>query len=361
MLRNSPGVLLVASLLALGCRSKSADEPPPPLPRAAPEPPKPVSPTLLARLPTDDSGSGPHDIAVDSTNVYVTWQDWKNEKDDLPAKIIQIPLAGGPPKELATRQHGGQSIVATNNGLFWLVAGPESAVTKGSVMRILLKGGRPTSVAKAFVASDAALVADEENLYFGDYGSANEAQLFKMPISGGKRQVLVPKTDDSIVTLAVDKANAYWVTIKAIMKVPLSGGAAVELVKEKVSKSDVWGLASDGTHLYWTDRNNDGLANHQPDENQFPSAVRRVPVSGGPVETVADHLRYRPFGIAVDSTNVYWVINADHRGAIMRTSKSGGTPTILVDGQRSPAYLALDANYVYWCNIGDGLVARIPK
>ena len=177
-----------------------------------------------------------------------------------------------------------------------------------------------------------------------------------------KRQLLVSKAEvQDISTLAVDKANAYWVAVNKIMKSPLTGGPSVELVSSVGSKSNIWGLASDGTQLYWTDRNNEGLANHQPDENQSPSAVRRVSVNGGPVETVADHLRYRPWGIAVDATNVYWIINAEHRGAIMKASKAGGSPITLVDWQKSPVHLALDANYIYWCNSSDGLVARIPK
>ncbi len=347
--------VMAALLNLVECKSSNSDSsPPPPLPRAAPAPAKPKDPMVLANLAVNDNGSGPSDIAVDSSNVYVTEQDWKSE-ENLPTKVISIPLQGGSPKVLASKQHAGQSVVATKNGLFWIVAGSGDKTFQGSVVKLALAGGRWIPVAKAFVASVAALVADDEYLYFGDMVS-DDGVLFKMPISGGKREQIAKTGVQDLSAIAVNKTNAYWVSINAIMKAPLSGGPPVELVKTYGSKGNIWGMASDGTYLYWTDRNN-------PAGSEAPTgaAVRRVAITGGPVESVATGLPGRPWGIAVDSTHVYWVINAERASSLMQISKAGGPASVLVAGQNSPAHLTLDSNYVYWCNSGDGKVARVPK
>lgn len=346
------GVRLVAALVMFaGCNSKRAEPTPVVTATApnlsAPALEKPRTPIVLAQL----KGSPKH-IALDSKAVYVTEQDWND--DNLPTNIVRIPLDGSKSTVLATKQRNGQSIVATKDALYWLASGDVDKNIPDAVMKLPLVGGAPKNVGKAFVFSDGALVADATHLYFGDYRN-KKAILMKLAMAGGKAEEIAASGNDSIAVLAVDSTNAYWVSLGYILKAPLAGGAATELVKN-TGVGNVWGLASDGKHLYWTDWNN-----YRSDDANT-GAVRRIPVGGGAVETIASGLRGRPWDIATDATHVYWVINAEKNGGVMRAAKTGGPTSVVVGGQSSPVHLALDENYVYWANAsGDRAVGKAPK
>lgn len=344
-------LVVVMLVMFAGCNSKRA-EPTPVVTATAPNSPapaleKPRTPIVLAQL----TGSPKH-IAVDANAVYVTEHDWN--ADNLPTKIVRIPLDGSKSTVLATNQHNGQSIVATKDALFWLVSGDVDKNIPDAVVKQLLTGGPPKNISKVFVFSDAALVADATHLYFGDNRN-DKAVLMKLAISGGKAEEIAASSFDSIAVLAVDSTNAYWVSLGDILKAPLAGGAATVLVKN-TGLGNVWGLASDGKHLYWTDRNN-----YRSDDANT-GAVRRIPVTGGAIETIASGLRGRPWDIATDATHVYWVINAEKNGGVMRAAKTGGPASVVVGGQSSPVHLALDEDYVYWANAGgDQAVGKAPK
>lgn len=352
---NRKIVVACVGLLAIfavfpGCESKGTSPTnavPSGIVTPAPVTEKARTPIVLAHLKGD-----PSDIAVDTNAVYVTEQDW--EKDDLPTKIVRIPLDGSNSTVLAAKQRNGQSIVPTKDALFWIAGGDTDKNIPDAVMRLPLAGGKPTTVGKTFVFSEAALVADATYLYFGDYREKT-ARLMKLPIAGGNAQEVSAYGNDSISVLAVDATSAYWVSLGAIVKAPLGGGPVTVLVKD-TGVGNVWGLASDGNHLYWTDRNN------YKNDDANTGAVRRIPVAGGTVETIASGLRGRPWGIATDATHIYWVINAERGGGIMRAPKAGGPASVVVGGQSAPTNLALDGTYVYWANAsGDRAVGKATK
>lgn len=335
----------------VGCESKGASATAPsvsaPPTMLAPAPEKARTPILLAQL----NGEPVH-IAVDAAAVYVTEQD--GDKDHVPTNIVRIPLNGGKPTVLAANQRAAQSIVAAKDALFWIVSGDVDRNIADAVMRVPVAGGKPSKVGKTFVASEAALVADATYLYFGDY-HATTGRLMRLPIAGGTAQEIAAYGEDTVSVLAVDAISAYWVSLGAIVKAPIGGGPVTVLVKD-AGVGNVWGLASDGSHLYWTDR-----GNYRSDDANT-GAVRRIPVGGGIVETVASGLRGRPWGIATDATHVFWVINAERGGGIMRAPKAGGPASVVVGRQFSPVHLALDATHVYWANAsGDKAVSKAPK
>ena len=59
-------------------------------------------------------------------------------------------------------------------------------------------------------------------------------------------------------------------------------------------------------------------------------------------------------GVAVDSTNVYWVNAGDFTGSlggtVMKMPLGGGIPTTLASGQAKPLKVAVDSTSVYWTN-----------
>lgn len=344
---------IVFSFIALAC-TREEETPPNPSSsptRARPMPARPRerprTPTVLARLK-----GHPKDLAVDDKAVYVTEEDWE-ASDDTQSSIVRIPLDGGEPTALATRQRGGQSVVVAKDFLYWIRAGNGDLNIPDPVVRLPVRGGKQTIVASTFLFADAALVTDGIYLYFGQLAERN-GHLMRLAIGGGKAERVATYGNDEISVIAVDQANAFWLSLTTIVKAPVTGGPVTELVKD-TGVGNVWGMATDGRHLYFTDRNN------WRSDAARTGAIRRIRIDGGSVETLARGLPGRPWGIAVDDTHVYAVINMEPDGGIVRLSKEGGPASVFVSGQASPVHLATDRHYVYWCNASDGIVAKAPK
>jgi len=68
---------------------------------------------------------------------------------------------------------------------------------------------------------------------------------------------------------------------------------------------------------------------------------------GWTIVTLADS-QYSPWGIAVDSTHVFWA-NSE-AGEIKRVAKSGGTVDLLASNQDDPTGVNVIDNHVYWSN-----------
>ena len=70
----------------------------------------------------------------------------------------------------------------------------------------------------------------------------------------------------------------------------------------------------------------------------------------------------RPMGIAIDSTNVYWVNQGvGNQGSVMKMPLFGGTPVSLATGEPYPQEIAVDGTYVYWDNfVYAGSVVKVP-
>jgi hypothetical protein len=63
-------------------------------------------------------------------------------------------------------------------------------------------------------------------------------------------------------------------------------------------------------------------------------------------------------GLAFDETYVYWA-DSTTVGTIMQVPKVGGTATVIAH-DRQPLAVAVDANNVYWSDVG-GNIVRIAK
>jgi hypothetical protein len=66
-----------------------------------------------------------------------------------------------------------------------------------------------------------------------------------------------------------------------------------------------------------------------------------------------------PEDIGVDAQNVYWTDLGD--GSVRAVPKAGGAVVTLATGQAQPRRLALDGSYVYWANHLGGAIMRAPK
>jgi hypothetical protein len=101
-------------------------------------------------------------------------------------------------------------------------------------------------------------------------------------------------------------------------------------------------LALDATHVYWTDAS---------------SAVLRVPLTGGSVQTIAQG-QATPYGLAVAAGYVYWSNNLG--AAIMRAPSDGSGSPQTVASASQPYDIAVHQGSVYWIDGSDAHVWTAP-
>jgi len=95
----------------------------------------------------------------------------------------------------------------------------------------------------------------------------------------------------------------------------------------------------DATHAYFTD---------------WTGSVRRVPLEGGAVETIA-RLEYA-YQLVLDDDAVY----ASGGGSLLAIPKRGGEPKVLAKGKGIDG-VALGGEYVYWAEMNGNAIWKTPK
>lgn len=155
-------------------------------------------------------------------------------------------------------------------------------------------------------------------------------------------QLFAPR--EGSVTLAADEFDLFYLTgPQSFARRPIAGGPSVDLA---VADSTLMQLASDATHVYWT---------------ELDGNVRGVAKAGG-ARFDAGYVFGNPSDIAVDSTHIYWVF--PEFGQVAMAPKPSGAATHISD-QSSPRAVTADGKYVYWVNAGGpgaaGELVRAPR
>lgn len=185
--------------------------------------------------------------------------------------------------------------------------------------------------------------------------------------------------------VAVDGANVYWGTTaevigsgvfgaSAVMKVSVAGGEPVML-----APSSAYGIATDGNSVYWSGAGayKVGVDGGTPEllSSAFTNdnivlgptglfgtagddALVGVPTSGGSTTTYTAGSGQNTYGLAADSTAVYWS-NFDGTAAILKTPVDGGASIALATGHVVFGVVS-DATYVYWAEMSDGTIMKVP-
>ncbi|MGE0870481.1 MAG: hypothetical protein AB7P03_18095 [Kofleriaceae bacterium] len=130
--------------------------------------------------------------------------------------------------------------------------------------------------------------------------------------------------------LALDDVHVYWAANDFVMRRAKSLAGGEEIVA--AGQGDAFGVAVDGTHVYWTDVTSGTI-------------MRRLKSLAAPAEVVADG-QSQPRWVVVDATHVYWA----SKQSVTRRPKSLATPaeTIATEGPNSIEALAVDDTHVYW-------------
>jgi len=197
-------------------------------------------------------------------------------------------------------------------------------------------GGTPVRVA---TGSAAYIVADDGFVYWTD-----GAGIYSAPVEGGTGSLLAT---GNIGRLALDELGAlYWVLVRDFQ----GGKGSLHRMQNRTDaviasgQNQNFGVAVDATHAYFTCSSSDGA----------DQAIRRVPRTGGSVETVVA-TSAQPLAVRVDPQNVYF---RDLNGVVWSRSKSGGTLRQLSSPNGSNAFISnteLDVNAsVVWWIWGDG-------
>lgn len=138
--------------------------------------------------------------------------------------------------------------------------------------------------------------------------------------------------------LVVVGDSLYWATLEAIFRQGLGDSGRPEHV---IDARDVSALASDGTHLFWTERRTLG-------------AVRTCSVDGcaGSARDLAAG-EIMATSLAVDDSGVYWTTTPEGRGAVRRADKDGANVGTLASGEEFPRFAVTDRDHVYWLSTCD--------
>jgi len=219
----------------------------------------------------------------------------------------------------------------------------------GSLMRVALEGGAPeVLVSDLFLPG--ALAVDAHNAY---WLADLESRLKSVPLAGGS-PVSVATTGQARA-LAIDATSAYWLNFdtttltSAVMKAPLGGGAGVELA---VAQGIQGSLAVDLTSVYWSEVDTLGTA-----------FLKKVSIDGGPVTTLLSTPAFSSSAgvIALDPTNVYFGgATMDGNNGLLKVPLTGGAPIAIAHITSFAAAIAVDSRYVYFSELADGIVRRVP-
>jgi hypothetical protein len=194
--------------------------------------------------------------------------------------------------------------------------------------------GGPTSAGRGTVLTEneelvVELAADGEHVFW-----VSDQLLRKLPAAGGA-PIEVGTVDGE--TMALDGTHAYFAGggRGTITKLSKEGGSLETIV---TGEKEPTSIAVDSSGVYWGNWSSYAMA------PVADGSIARSAVDGSSVTELAASLIY-VLGIALDADNIYFTSASD--GQLYRIPKSGGTPVAIATGLNDPSGPVVDADGIY--------------
>ncbi|WP_437318593.1 hypothetical protein [Sorangium sp. So ce385] len=278
-----------------------------------------------------------------------------------PRKQIGDPLCAvdeQQPVVLAARQRSPMSLAVSDEAVFWTEQGSLSDVT-GAVKRVARTGGRPEALATGQAAPRQIALGETGRVFWTNHGiGERESALMRLAVGSNEPERLLdePSLERSgaLEGLATSGDRLFWTQLSGIPGEPGSVGQMEpsRRVAEPIfdAGSYPYRIAAAGSVVCWTDH---GAG--EAGEVRCWEADTAEPVIVGDREST-------PYGIALDAgdpVEVFWVNY--HGGEVVRGAADGSRRDVLVKGCEGPYGVALDEQFIYWTNRGDGTVKALPR
>jgi hypothetical protein len=252
---------------------------------------------------------------------------------------MKVAVAGGAPVALATGQGSPQYMAVYGTTVHWTNA------TSGDVRQVATAGGTPVTLATAQKPSF--IGAGSEGVYWVN-DATGAASVHHVPLGGGTVDTYATGSG-AFAGIAVDSPNVYFNEYTfsnwALMMVNLSGSPTAVMGYSGVG--DAVAIDANAYYAYVT--------------IESTSAVMRIPIAGfGTWGVIAgDPVAQQHHAITVDASNAYFT-NAN--GDIVRAATDGSSRVVLATGQGDSYGIAVDSTSVYWTNPTTGSVMKLtPK
>jgi len=186
-------------------------------------------------------------------------------------------------------------------------------------------GGRPRVRRRAKEEPDAAATVTS---------AQDDADLYPYAVSGDT---------------ALDDTDVYWMSTRQLKKLPkvgIEGGLPSTVFEPTPADGDHFRALAVADRLYAV----------------LGDRVIAVPKGGGAATVLADAAPNKTLtraAIVVAGGEVYFT--RPEAGIVARVPATGGSVETLAKGQAMPTGLAIDAQYIYWSNAGDGTIWRVAR
>jgi hypothetical protein len=283
--------------------------------------------------------------------------------------------------------------------IYWATTGYVGA-HPGSVLARSTRAGAPTTTKVAIgLDQTGGMAQDAQFLYLAD-----KSEIVRLPKNGSLATPTVLVTNQPGFTnrdVAVDLTDVYW-TVEGselddgthkptggIFKAAKSGGPAVALVTgipaptdlalnggevfwtdwqlktvNRVSKTGIGrtvlasdqrklalnGMAVDATNVYWMVGSDESM-----DNSTGPAAVRSIPQGGGPVQTLFSLNNDETVSLALDPGSIFVGMNG---GGIWQIPKAGGS-AVQVSGAMLAEQLQVEPDAFFWLDVFHGLLKQV--
>jgi hypothetical protein len=296
--------------------------------------------------------------------------------DDLTA-IYRVPQTGGAP---VTFVDAGAMGLQINDGLdidgaflYWASQDVTDVITPNMIQRVPLTGGPgTTAVIQTFAGTPLRYPQASQGFLYNavpDATTSNDV-IDRTPFGGALSSttrvvsginlpsvLLVRPYLVSCGNLFLEDSQTAGASIKLVS--PAGGAVSTLATAAAAAPADiVRSFDTDGASLYFSNS----------------TQIRKLPVGGGPIQTLASDPTRTSHRVAVDSQNVYWLSNSFGAFGVClglrveRVSKAGGPAVILVDAPSVCGNdIAVDETSIFWTQsgsfgpFGPGEVRRLGK